>query len=194
MILADVMCCLSNDTVTCNSTQLLKGLHWSFAPHSSSYPSNLSARLIFLKFSSDYIYQQKPLCFLITNRVRPAVLFLVCAALYHTVSHFLLCLLPSVLPLPWPSPRPPQQSPLHMGQNSDHSLRPGINATCLFFFFFQWSHLQHMEVSRLRVKLELQRLAYATATATLDPSHICDLRHSLWPHQILMDRSFMSRS
>ena len=36
-----------------------------------------------------------------------------------------------------------------------------------------------MEVPRLGVKLELQLLAYATAMATLDPSHIFDLRHSL---------------
>ena len=28
-------------------------------------------------------------------------------------------------------------------------------------------------------------LAYATAIATLDPSHICDLHWSLWEHQIL---------
>ena len=27
-------------------------------------------------------------------------------------------------------------------------------------------------------ELELQLLAYTTATATLDPSHICDLHHS----------------
>ena len=35
-----------------------------------------------------------------------------------------------------------------------------------------------MEVPRLGVELELQLLAYATATATLDPSHVCDLHHS----------------
>ena len=32
-----------------------------------------------------------------------------------------------------------------------------------------------MEVSRLKVRSELQLLAYTTATATLEPSHICDL-------------------
>ena len=42
------------------------------------------------------------------------------------------------------------------------------------FFFFLEPHLQHMEVPRLRVKLELHLLAYATATA--DPRHICDLQ------------------
>ena len=39
-------------------------------------------------------------------------------------------------------------------------------------------HMWHMEVSRLRVELELQPLAYTTATATWDPSTICDLHHS----------------
>jgi len=35
-----------------------------------------------------------------------------------------------------------------------------------------------MEIPRLGVESELQLLAYATATATRDPSHICD--HSSW--------------
>ena len=41
-------------------------------------------------------------------------------------------------------------------------------------------HLQPMEVPRLGVKSELQLLAYvtATATATPDPSHLCNLHHS----------------
>ena len=38
--------------------------------------------------------------------------------------------------------------------------------------------MQHMEVSRLEVESELHLLAYATATATRDPSCICDLHHS----------------
>ena len=44
-----------------------------------------------------------------------------------------------------------------------------------------------MEVSRLGVKLDLQLLAYttATATATRDLSHICNLHHSSQQHQIL---------
>ena len=44
---------------------------------------------------------------------------------------------------------------------------------------------QHMEVPRLRVKPELELLAYVTATATQDPSRICDLQHSSWQHRIL---------
>ena len=35
-----------------------------------------------------------------------------------------------------------------------------------------------MEVPRLGVESELRLLAYATATATWDPSHICDVYHS----------------
>ena len=42
-----------------------------------------------------------------------------------------------------------------------------------------------MEVPGLGVESELQLPAHTTAMATLDPSHICDLRHSLWQHQIL---------
>ena len=42
-----------------------------------------------------------------------------------------------------------------------------------------------MEVPRLGVKLELQVLAYAMATATPDPSRVCNLHRSSWQHQIL---------
>ena len=51
-----------------------------------------------------------------------------------------------------------------------------------FFLLFgggSFQHLQHMEVPRLGVKLELQLPAYTTATAIPDPSHIQNLRHSL---------------
>ena len=47
----------------------------------------------------------------------------------------------------------------------------------LLFFFFLGPHLEHMEVARLVVESELQLLAYATATATSDPSRICDLHY-----------------
>ena len=42
-----------------------------------------------------------------------------------------------------------------------------------------------MEVPRLGVQLELQLLAYATATSTQDPSCVCDLHHSSQQCQIL---------
>ena len=54
-----------------------------------------------------------------------------------------------------------------------------------FFFCFFWPLLQYMEVPRLGVKLELRLPAYATATATPCPSHICNLHHSSWQYQIL---------
>ena len=44
--------------------------------------------------------------------------------------------------------------------------------------------LGHMEVSRLGVELDLQLLAYTTATATQDLSQIFNLHHSLLQHQI----------
>ena len=56
-------------------------------------------------------------------------------------------------------------------------------------FFFLRPHLWHMEVPRLGVKLELQMQAYATASATPDPSCICDLHHSLQQHLILYQMS-----
>ena len=61
----------------------------------------------------------------------------------------------------------------------------------IFFFFFKVFFtflallLQHMVVPRLGIELELQLPAYARATATRDPSHICDLHHSSRQRQIL---------
>ena len=53
------------------------------------------------------------------------------------------------------------------------------------FFFFLGLHPWHMEVPRPGVKLELQLPAYTTARATVDPSHVCDLHHSLQQRQVL---------
>ena len=57
----------------------------------------------------------------------------------------------------------------------------------LFFFFFVFlgPHLWPMEVPRLRVELELQLPVYTRATATRDPSRVCDLHHSSRQRQIL---------
>ena len=52
-----------------------------------------------------------------------------------------------------------------------------------FFFCFLGLHLQHIEVPRLGAELELQLPAYATATETQDPSHVCNPRSQ--QHQIL---------
>ena len=47
-----------------------------------------------------------------------------------------------------------------------------------------------MEIPRLRVKSELQLLAYTTVTATPDPSHIfCHLHHSSHQRWILNPQS-----
>ena len=56
-----------------------------------------------------------------------------------------------------------------------------------FFFFlvFLGPHSWHTEAPKLGVKLELQLLAYATATAMPDPSHVWDLHHSTPQCQIL---------
>ena len=54
-----------------------------------------------------------------------------------------------------------------------------------FLFVFVGPHLWPMEVPRLGVELELQLLAYTTATAVPDPSSVCDLHCSLWQHWIL---------
>ena len=56
---------------------------------------------------------------------------------------------------------------------------------CFCLFVFLGPHLRHMGVPRLGVQLELLLPAYATATATQDPSSICDLHHSSWQHWIL---------
>ena len=51
--------------------------------------------------------------------------------------------------------------------------------------FFLGPHLGHMEVPRLGVELELQPLVYTTATATQDPSLVCDLYHRSRQRHIL---------
>ena len=85
-----------------------------------------------------------------------------------------------------------------------HSLPPNTSYSCFWFIFlynidhyisnffrfillllFLGTHLWHMAVPRLGVKSELQLLAYAPATATGDPSQICDLYHSSQQGRIL---------
>ena len=55
----------------------------------------------------------------------------------------------------------------------------------IMFVFISELQVQHMEVPRLGVKLELQLPAHTTATATLDMGCICNLQHSSWQCQIL---------
>ena len=57
----------------------------------------------------------------------------------------------------------------------------GLFFVCFFkctFFFFLGLHLWRMEVPRLGVQLELQLMAYTTATETQDLNQVCDLYHS----------------
>ena len=61
----------------------------------------------------------------------------------------------------------------------------GFLLSIFFFLSFLGRHPWHMEVPQLGVELELQLLASATATATPDLSHVYDLCHSSWQHQIL---------
>ena len=54
-----------------------------------------------------------------------------------------------------------------------------------FVFCFLGLHPWHMEVPRLGVESELLLPAHATATATLDLSHVCNLHRSSWQCRIL---------
>ena len=53
-----------------------------------------------------------------------------------------------------------------------------ISTEIFISYIFLRLHPWHMEAPRLGVKLELQLPVYTTATATWDPSSICDLHHS----------------
>ena len=55
----------------------------------------------------------------------------------------------------------------------------------LFFFFFSWPQLWHMEVPKARGQTGTAVRAYTTATATPDTSHICNLHCSLRQRWIL---------
>ena len=74
------------------------------------------------------------------------------------------------------------QTHILMDTSQAMSTEPHRNSS---FFFFLGLHLQHTELPRLGVKLELHLQTYTTATATWDPSHICDLCCSLQQCQIL---------
>ena len=60
-----------------------------------------------------------------------------------------------------------------------------LGAEIFFFFCFLGPHLQHVEVPRLGVELELQLPAYTTATAMPDLNHLCDPHHNSQQRQIL---------
>ena len=83
-----------------------------------------------------------------------------------------------------------EYKPIWMHYNSiNHPLGILTDFTTFFLFSFLFCflglHLRHMEVPRLGVESELQLLVYATATATLDLSRVCDLHHSSWKRHTL---------
>ena len=55
-----------------------------------------------------------------------------------------------------------------MVESGPESTHLHLNPTSMIFFPLQ-SHVQHVELPRLRVKEELQLQAYTTATGMLDP-------------------------
>ena len=58
-------------------------------------------------------------------------------------------------------------------------MRSSSSSLSFFFFFvFLGPHLWHMEVPRRGVEWQLLLPVYATAIATPDLSHACDLHHS----------------
>ena len=66
------------------------------------------------------------------------------------------------------------------GQETWNTQRPALCGFFgLFLFGFLGPHPGHVEVPRLGIQSELQLPAHTTATATWDPSRICDLHHSL---------------
>ena len=81
----------------------------------------------------------------------------------------------------------PKVSLLHYLVYSLYVFLLRFSISLFFFFFFLYFvflglHPRHMEVPRLGVE---SGLAYTTATATPDLSHICDLHCSSWQPRIL---------
>ena len=63
---------------------------------------------------------------------------------------------------------------------------PVFPKICVILFIYFYGHTCSIwKFPDLRVKLELQLLAHTTATATQDPSCVCNLHYSSWQHQIL---------
>ena len=65
-----------------------------------------------------------------------------------------------------------------------HCAATGTPNFLIILFTFLGPFQRHMEVPRLGAELELQLLAYTTATAMWDLSCVYDLQHSLWQHSM----------
>ena len=79
---------------------------------------------------------------------------------------------------------------VYLGRGRTFSLGVGAIHFLFFFYFILFFcllglHPQHREIPRVGVKSELPPLAYATAIAIPDLSHVCHLYHSSWQRQIL---------
>ena len=81
----------------------------------------------------------------------------------------------------WITRGPPVQNIFELPPKKFSSL----TLTMYFYLFILGPHPQHVEVPRLGVETELRLPAYATASATPDPSCIGDLHHSARQGQIL---------
>ena len=70
------------------------------------------------------------------------------------------------------------QTPIRTFASTETVKLPMFLCVFCFVLLFLGPHWLHMEVPRIGFKLELQQLAYTTATTTPDPSWVCDLHHS----------------
>ena len=69
----------------------------------------------------------------------------------------------------------------HSGPSTPPFLFFSFLSFFFFFFCFLGSHSRHIEVPSLGAESELLLPTYTTATATQDPSRVCNLHHSSWP-------------
>ena len=65
--------------------------------------------------------------------------------------------------------------PVYVYHTLRNHVREGVVREKFGKLCWKFRPLQHMEVPRLGVESELQLPAYAIATATQDPSHVCNL-------------------
>ena len=100
------------------------------------------------------------------------------------VTKNLLCSLPHI-----PPALPMAVKAALLKYKSHHSTSTLSAAAASFFFLLSFVFLgpypRHMEVPRLGVQSELQLLTCTIATATWNPSCLCDLHHSSWQCRIL---------
>ena len=94
-----------------------------------------------------------------------------CSLNHHFYKDFLTSL-PSEIPITYMLSHP------MLSHSSLRLFSQSLLFIYLFIYCFLGLPLRHMEVPRLGVESELQLLVYATATATWDPSCVCNLYHT----------------